>query len=175
MSTQSVALVTGATSGIGASTAEAYAANGYRVVVAGRRADRGQELVDKIAAAGGTAHFVQADVSQEDQVKALVEETLSTYGQLDVAFNNAGIEGDIFIPSHEQTAENFHKVFDINVLGVLFSMKYEIPAMLEKGGAIINNASIIVVRLVFGILFFTSTFWSPSYLCQCLTSLERFD
>ncbi len=142
MSNQAVALVTGATSGIGAYAAEAYAKNNYQVVLSGRRKEKGQELVEKINAAGGNAHFIQSDVSDIDQTKALVEETVKTFGQLNTAFNNAGIEGDIFVPTHEQSVENYRTVFDINVLGVLHSMKFQIPAMMESGGSIVNNASI---------------------------------
>ena len=143
MSESKVVLVTGATSGIGAATAEAFAAAGNRVVLSGRRADKGEELVAKIRAAGGEATFVQADVSDPEQIKSLVGRTLETYGRLDVAFNNAGVEGDSFVPTADQTAENYRQVFDINVEGVLNSMKAQIPAMLESGGgAIVNNASI---------------------------------
>lgn len=143
MSDSNVALVTGATSGIGADSARALAAAGYRVVVAGRRADKGQAVVDSITATGGTASFIAADVSDDSSVEALVAKTVDTYGRLDVAFNNAGIEGDLFVPSHEQTRANFEQVFNVNVWGVLKSMEAEIPAMLANGGgAIVNNASI---------------------------------
>jgi len=138
-----VALVTGATSGIGAATAKAFAAAGYRVALAGRRADKGLQIVSEIEKAGGKAAFFTTDVSDPDQVRALVGQTLETFGRLDAAFNNAGIEGDVFVPVHQQTPENFRQVFAVNVEAVLNSMKAEITAMLEHGGgAIVNNASV---------------------------------
>ena len=143
MNSSRVVLVTGATSGIGATTAQAFAGQGHRVVLAGRRADRGQALVDEIEKAGGEATFVATDVSNPEEIQALVDRTLETYGRLDAAFNNAGIEGDSFVPTHEQTPENYRHVFDVNVEAVLNSMKAEIPAMLQTGGgAIVNNASV---------------------------------
>ena len=141
--TNLVTLVTGATSGIGEAAAKAYAAAGAKVVVSGRRAEKGQSVVDAIIAAGGTATFIQADTSDEEQVKALVAKTVETYGGLHVAFNNAGVEGDVMIPSTEQTRENFSQVMDINVWGVLASMKHEIPAIIASGGgSVVNNASV---------------------------------
>jgi len=143
MSASNVVLVTGATSGIGAAAARAFAAAGHRVVLAGRRADKGQAIVDQIKSSGGEATFVQADVSNPEEIQALVDRTLATYGRLDVAFNNAGIEGDVFIPTAGQSPENFRRVFEVNVEAVLNSMKVQIPAMLKTGGgAIVNNASI---------------------------------
>jgi len=143
MSTSNVILVTGATSGIGAATAKAFAAGGHRVVLAGRRADKGRAVVDEIHAAGGEASFFSADVSKPGEIQSLVENAIGTYGRLDAAFNNAGVEGDAFVPVHEQSAENFRQVFDVNVEAVLNCMKAEIGAMLKTGGgAIVNNASI---------------------------------
>ena len=143
MSDSNVILVTGATSGIGAATAKAFAAAGHRVVLSGRRADKGEAVVAEIEKAGGEATFFASDISQPEEIQRLVDNTLETYGRLDVAFNNAGIEGDSFIPTHEQTTENFRAVFETNVEAVLNSMKAEIPAMLKNGGgSIINNASI---------------------------------
>jgi NAD(P)-dependent dehydrogenase (short-subunit alcohol dehydrogenase family) len=143
MSESNVTLVTGATSGIGAATARFLARKGHRVVLAGRRAEQGRALEREIRAASGEATFVQADVVDPEQVRHLVERVLETYGRLDGAFNNAGIEGDTFVPLHQQSAENYRKVFDVNVAGVLESLKAEIPALLRSGGgAIVNNASI---------------------------------
>src|SRR6478609_7716305 len=129
-----VALVTGGTSGIGSATALAFAKEGAKVVVAGRRQTEGDQVVATIKKNGGEAIFVRTDVAKESDVASLVQKTVSTYGRLDAAFNNAGIEGDLNKPTHEQTAENFRSVMDINVLGVLLSMKYQIPAMLKSGG-----------------------------------------
>lgn len=143
MSESRVVLVTGATSGIGAATARAFAAAGSRVVLAGRRVDKGQAVAESIRAAGGEATFFQTDVGDPEQVQHLVDRALETYGRLDAAFNNAGVEGDLFVPVHEQRLENYQQVFDVNVKAVLSSMKAEIPAMLRTGGgAIVNNASI---------------------------------
>ncbi len=136
-----VVLITGGTSGIGSATAEKFANLGAKVVISGRREPEGQAVVDKIKAARGEATFVRADVSQETDVKALVEKTVATYGRLDVAFNNAGVEHGA--PVTEATREDFQRLFDINVWGVLASMKHEIPAMLANGGgAIVNTSSV---------------------------------
>lgn len=138
-----VALVTGGTSGIGREAAIALARDGAKVVVAGRRKNEGQEVVDTIEKAGGKALFVKTDVTHEDDVKALVEKTVATFGRLDFAFNNAGIEGEVGPTTDKQTEENYRRTFDINVLGVLLSMKHEIPAMLKNGGgAIVNTSSV---------------------------------
>ena len=138
-----VILISGATSGIGAATALAFGKQNYQVVVSGRRQDKGQAVVDAIHETGGEATFIACDVSEPAQIEALVRQTIDTYGRLDVAFNNAGIEGDAFVPTHEQNIDNYTRVFDVNVRGVLLSMKAQIPAMLSNGGgAIINNASI---------------------------------
>jgi len=137
-----VALVTGATSGIGRAAALAFAREGARVVVSGRRQKEGDETVALVQQAGGKATFVQADVTREPEVIALVTTTLATYGRLDVAFNNAGVEGALG-SIHEQTVENYHHIMDANVLGVILSLKHEIAAMLKiGGGAIVNNASV---------------------------------
>jgi NAD(P)-dependent dehydrogenase (short-subunit alcohol dehydrogenase family) len=136
-----VALVTGGTSGIGKATAIAFAREGAKVVVSGRREKEGLAVVAEIAKAGGTAHFVQADVSKEGDVKQLVEKTVAKFGRLDIAFNNAGVEwaGSIL----EVSEADYRRIFDINVWGVLTSMKYEVAAMLKTGGgAIVNTSSI---------------------------------
>lgn len=137
-----VAIVTGGTSGIGRETAHQLARAGAKVVLAGRRPEEGSAVASAITAAGGVAVFVQADVSQESQVEHLVAETLRHFGRLDIAFNNAGIEHAG--PLTEVSADDYRKVFDINVLGVLLCQKYEIPAMLKTGGgSIINTSSIL--------------------------------
>jgi NAD(P)-dependent dehydrogenase (short-subunit alcohol dehydrogenase family) len=137
-----VVLVTGGTSGIGRDTALAFAHEGARVVVSGRREKEGTETVDLIRKAGGQALFVQADVSQEDAVARLIGRTVEAFGRLDIAFNNAGTEGDIG-PLSEATTDNYQKIFDANVKGVFLSIKHEVAQMLKQGGgAIVNNASI---------------------------------
>jgi NAD(P)-dependent dehydrogenase (short-subunit alcohol dehydrogenase family) len=140
--TNKVVLITGGTSGIGRATALAFAKEGAKVVVTGRRAEEGAETVRLIKAAGGEGLFVQTDVTKADQVKAMVDKTLATYGRLDAALNNAGFDGSQ-APVTEETEENYHRVFDANVKGVLLSMKYQIPAILKSGGgAIVNNSSV---------------------------------
>lgn len=140
-----VVLVTGGTSGIGRETAIQFAKQGAKVVVAGRRTEEGNAVVNEIESAGGEAIFIQTDVTKEDQVKHLVEETVRHYGRLDIAFNNAGIEQTA--PITEFTEADYRKVFDINVLGVFLSQKYEIPAMLKSGGGSIINTSSIVGQI----------------------------
>src|SRR5579862_322105 len=137
-----VALVTGGTSGIGRAAAIAYAREGAKVVVAGRRVSEGEETVRLIRAKGGEAMFVPTDVSQEAQVKNLVGRTLEQFGRLDFAFNNAGVE-QAPTPFLEQKVETYDQIMDINVKGVWLSMRHEIPAMLKSGGgAIVNTSSV---------------------------------
>jgi NAD(P)-dependent dehydrogenase (short-subunit alcohol dehydrogenase family) len=137
-----VALVTGGTSGIGKETAIQLAQAGAKVVLAGRRLEEGKAVAEEINSTGGEAVYVQTDVTKEDQVKHLVEETLRHFGRLDIAFNNAGIEQLGLVT--EFTEADYRKVFDINVLGVFLSQKYEIPAMLKSGGGSIINTSSVV-------------------------------
>jgi NAD(P)-dependent dehydrogenase (short-subunit alcohol dehydrogenase family) len=137
-----VALVTGGGVGIGRATALAFAREGAQVVLGNRNIESGDEVVKAIQAAGGEASFLRTDVESEGDIKALVDHAVSTYGRLDVAFNNAGIEG-LVAPLVDQTDENFRAVMDINVRGVWLSMKYQIPEMLKAGGgAIVNNSSV---------------------------------
>ena len=137
-----VALVTGGSSGIGRAAALAFAAQGARVVVASRRAEQSEETVELIRAGGGEAFFVRTDVTQAAEVEALVARTVERYGRLDYAFNNAGIEGDPFIPLHKYSEEMWDNVIAINLKGIFLSMKYELPRILETKGAIVNMASI---------------------------------
>jgi NAD(P)-dependent dehydrogenase (short-subunit alcohol dehydrogenase family) len=136
-----VALVTGGTSGIGRATAIAYAQEQAKVVVVGRRMDEGEETVRLIKEAGGEAIFVQADVTKEADVKAMVDKAVGVFGRLDIAFNNAGIVGEN--PSLiEQPQAEYDRIMNVNVKGVWLSMKYEIAQMLKQGsGAIVNTAS----------------------------------
>jgi NAD(P)-dependent dehydrogenase (short-subunit alcohol dehydrogenase family) len=138
-----VGIVTGGTSGIGRDAAVLFARAGAKVVVAGRREAEGKETIDLIHAAGGDALFVKMDVSRAAEVKALVQKTVEKFGRLDVAFNNAGIEGN-WIPITEQSEEDWDSVIDINLKGTWLCLKYEIQQMLKQGsgGAIVNMASV---------------------------------
>src|SRR4029453_12342934 len=137
-----VALVTGGGSGIGRATAIAFAREGAQVVIGNRNVQRGEETVSMIRDAGGRANFRRTDVLGAGHIEALLDHAVKTYGRLDMAFNNAGIEGDPR-PLAEQTEANFDAVMGVNVKGVWLSMKYEIPRMLEQGsGAIVNCSSV---------------------------------
>jgi len=138
-----IALVTGGTSGIGSATAIAFAREGAKVVFSGRRETEGNEVVSLIKTNGGEGTLVRADVSSEADVSALVAKTLSAYGHLDAAFNNAGIEGNVGKQTHEQAVENYRAVMDINLLGVLLAMKHGVSPLLKNGGgAIVNNSPV---------------------------------
>lgn len=137
-----VALITGGTAGIGRTTALAFAREGAKVALSGRREKEGNEVVAEINAAGGEAIFIKTDIAQDAEVKAMVEQTIAAFGRLDYAFNNAGVEHPP-TPTREQTEETFDFVMNTNVKGVWLSQKYEIAAMLQSGGgAIVNNASV---------------------------------
>src|SRR5687767_6410109 len=136
--TNKVAIVTGGGSGIGKAAALELAGQGAAVVIANRNKQAGELTVQEITNAGGKATFIQTDVSNEAQVKHLVEQTVATYGRLDMAFNNAGIEQPP-MPLTEQTEALYHQVMDINVKGIWLCLKYQIPAMLAHGGGSIVN------------------------------------
>ncbi|HTY56018.1 MAG TPA: glucose 1-dehydrogenase [Candidatus Binataceae bacterium] len=137
-----VALITGGGSGIGRATATLFAREGAKVVVADYIVEGGERTVRAIKESGGDALFQAADVSNPADVEALVAKTVAVHGRLDCAFNNAGVEGE-FSPIPECTLENYQRVIGINLNGVFYCMKYEIPAMLKSGGGtIVNNASI---------------------------------
>jgi NAD(P)-dependent dehydrogenase (short-subunit alcohol dehydrogenase family) len=135
-----VVIVTGGSFGIGRATALAFATQGAKVVVADWVEDA--DTINQIKASGGEAIFVKCDVSKADQVKALVEKTISVYGRLDFAFNNAGIEG-YTASTIDCTEENFDRTIGVNLKGIWLCMKYEIPEMIKQGkGVIVNCASI---------------------------------
>ena len=137
-----VALITGGNAGIGRATATEFAKQGAKVVVSGRREKEGRDVIAEIKALGGEAIFVKTDVSKASDVKAMIEQTLETFGRLDYAFNNAGIE-QALTPLPEQTEETYDQIMNINVKGVWLALKHEVPAMLKAGGgAIVNNSSI---------------------------------
>jgi NAD(P)-dependent dehydrogenase (short-subunit alcohol dehydrogenase family) len=136
-----VVLITGALTGIGRATALAFARDGARIVVSGRRDDAGQALAAELRDLGAEADFVRADVRHEDNVRDLIDQTVARFGRLDVAVNNAGTEGTPG-PVTDQTAETYAATFDTNVLGTLLSMKHELRVMQRQGnGSIINISS----------------------------------
>jgi len=136
-----VVLITGALTGIGRATALAFAKEGARLVVAGRREDAGQQLMTELRTLGAEALFIRADVRHEDEVRDLVDRTVARFGRLDVAVNNAGTEGQVG-PITDQTAESYAATFDTNVLGVILSMKHEVRVMQVQGsGSIVNISS----------------------------------
>lgn len=136
-------LVTGASSGMGAATAIALGRAGANVVLAARRAEACEKHAAEIIASGGKAHVVKADIGIESDVRNAVEGALSRFGRLDGAFNNAGMLGES-ASLHEAETADFDAVMRVNVMGVFWSMKYEIGAMLGTGGgSIVNNASIV--------------------------------
>jgi NAD(P)-dependent dehydrogenase (short-subunit alcohol dehydrogenase family) len=138
-----IALVTGGTSGIGRDTAVLFAKAGAKVVVAGRREAEGKETIGLIKAAGGEGLFVPADVAKAADVEMLVKKAVENFGRLDVAFNNAGIEG-VWVPIISQTEADWDRTININLKGVWLCLKYEIRQMLKQGGggAIVNMSSI---------------------------------
>jgi len=135
-------LITGALTGIGRATALAFAREGARLIVSGRRDTEGHALAEELRALGAEAEFVRADVRNEDEVRALVDATVKRYGRLDIAVNNAGVEG-LMAPLTEQSPENYAHTFDTNVLGVILSLKHELRVMQTQGsGSIINLSSV---------------------------------
>jgi len=138
---KSVILITGALTGIGRAAAIAFARKGATVVVTGRRDEAGKALAEELRALGAEAEFINADVRNDDDVRALVDETVARFGRLDVAVNNAGTEGQVG-PITDQTAETYAATFDTNVLGVLLSMKHQVRVMRRQGsGSIVNISS----------------------------------
>jgi NAD(P)-dependent dehydrogenase (short-subunit alcohol dehydrogenase family) len=137
-----VVLITGATAGIGAATAEAFAAAGAHLVLTGRTTAAGEELAGRLRARGARAKFVTGDVSREENVRSWIAAALAEFGRLDIAVNNAGVEGALG-PVTEQTVANFEHVFAINVRGLMLSLKHEIPAIAKQGGAIVNVSSMV--------------------------------
>jgi NAD(P)-dependent dehydrogenase (short-subunit alcohol dehydrogenase family) len=136
-----VVLITGALTGIGRATSIAFAKARANIVISGRHADEGQKLAAELRSLGAEVEFVRADVRRESDVQKLVDHTISRFGRLDAAVNNAGTEGKPG-PLTDQTAESYAATFDTNVLGTLLSIKHELRAMLPQGhGSIINVSS----------------------------------
>ncbi|HEY6831251.1 MAG TPA: glucose 1-dehydrogenase [Pseudolabrys sp.] len=139
--TKPVVLITGALTGIGRATALAFAKEGARIVVSGRRDDAGKALATELQTLGAEADFVRTDVRDDNAMRDLVDRTVARFGRLDVAVNNAGTEGKPG-PITEQSAETYAATFDTNVLGTLLSMKHELRVMQPQGsGSIINLSS----------------------------------
>ncbi len=136
-----VVLITGALAGIGRAAALAFAREGARLIVSGRRDDVGAALEKELRELGAEAHFVRADVRSEDDVRALVDKAVERFGRLDVGVNNAGTEGKPG-PLTDQTPESYAATFDTNVLGTILSLKHEMRVMLAQGrGSIVNLSS----------------------------------
>jgi NAD(P)-dependent dehydrogenase (short-subunit alcohol dehydrogenase family) len=152
-----VVLITGALAGIGRATALAFAKEGARLVVSGRREDAGKTLVVEIRALGTDAEFIHADVRNESDVRNLVDKAVARFGRLDVAVNNAGTEGTPG-PILAQTAESYAATFDTNVLGVLLSMKHELRVMQAQGsGTVVNLSSTMGHRGAAGASLYTAS------------------
>lgn len=138
---QPVVLITGALTGIGRATALAFAREGARVAISGRREAAGLALAAELRALGAQAEFIRADVRFEAEVRSLVEQTVKRFGRIDVAVNNAGTEGQVG-PIVEQSVENYEALFGTNVLGTLLAVKHEMRVMLPQGsGSIVNISS----------------------------------
>lgn len=138
-----VALITGGSSGLGEATALKFAAEGAKVVIAARRAEQSAEVVKRIAALGGEAHFVRADMSRTPDIEAMVRETVDRFGKLDCAVNNAGISGPRLVPLADVSEAQWDEVMNVNLKAVWLCMKHQIPAMLANGGGSIVNISSI--------------------------------
>ncbi|MEM8995034.1 MAG: glucose 1-dehydrogenase [Acidobacteriota bacterium] len=136
-----VALITGGNSGIGRAAALALAERGASVVLGARREDRGRAVVDEIKALGGRALFVKTDVTSKAKVEALVAAAVSEFGGLDIAFNNAGIEGESLSPLMDESEDNMRRVLEVNYVGLWHSMRAEIPALGRRGGGVIINTT----------------------------------
>jgi NAD(P)-dependent dehydrogenase (short-subunit alcohol dehydrogenase family) len=152
-----IVLITGALTGIGRATALAFAKEGARLIVSGRRNDAGQALATELRALGAESEFIRADVRHENDVQNLVDKTVARFGRLDIAVNNAGTEGKPG-PVTEQTAESYAATFDTNVLGVLLSMKHELRVMQAQGaGSIVNLSSTMGHRGAPGASLYTAS------------------
>jgi NAD(P)-dependent dehydrogenase (short-subunit alcohol dehydrogenase family) len=137
-----VAIITGAGSGIGKATAILFAKEGAKVVVSDINEEHGKGAAEEIRKSGGDAFYVKADSSRPEDNENLVAQTIQKYGRLDIAVNNAGIGGPL-AATGEYPIDGWQKVIGINLSGVFYGLRYQIPAMLEKGGSIVNIASIL--------------------------------
>ena len=149
-----VVIITGAGSGIGKAAAELMAQAGAKVVISDINEEHGNSAVAGIKQNGGDAFFVRADSSKPEDNEALVKQAIEQYGALDIAVNNAGIGGPLG-PTGEYPIDGWQKVIDINLSGVFYGLRYQIPAMQERGGSIVNIASILGMA---------GTKFSPAYV-----------
>jgi NAD(P)-dependent dehydrogenase (short-subunit alcohol dehydrogenase family) len=155
--TTPVILITGALTGIGRATAFAFAKEGATVIAAGRREAEGKALEAELRALGAQAAFIKADVRHEEDVRRLVDETVTRFGRLDVAVNNAGTEGKPG-PVTEQTPDSYAAMFDTNVLGTLLSLKHELRVMQPQGsGSIVNISSTMGERGAANLSLYTAS------------------
>ena len=151
------AFVTGAGSGIGRGSAMVFAREGAKVLVADVNEAFGRETVELIRAAGGTAEFIRCDVSSDDEVGAAVKRVVELWGRLDCAHNNAGIT-TMGGPLHEISLEDWHRTLAVNLSGVFYGMRHEIPQMLKQGGgAIVNTSSGAGVVAAKGLAHYAAT------------------
>lgn len=138
-----VALVTGGASGIGEACVLAFARDGAKVVVVDLNSELGEKTVTSIKQAGGNAIFLRVDVSNPEAVEQMVIDTVAAFGRLDFAINNAGIGGELN-PTGNYSIAGWRKVIDVNLNGVFYCMRYEIPQMIEQGGGVIVNMASIL-------------------------------
>lgn len=164
------ALITGGTTGIGLAAAQLFLKNGARVVIAGRREEQGNTALETLRSIDHNVHFVQTDVSKSDQVQHLINETIRYFGKLDIAFNNAGIEGQF--SSIDNTSEDeFDKVMNINTKGIWLACKYEIEQFKKQktGGVIVNTSSWLARGASYGSAVYSASKAAVDGLTKALT------
>jgi NAD(P)-dependent dehydrogenase (short-subunit alcohol dehydrogenase family) len=162
-----VVLITGALSGIGRATALAFARDGARVIISGRRDEAGQALLGELRSGGAEAEYLRADIRSEQDVRQLVDGAVARFGRLDVAVNNAGTEGRSG-PLSEQSAESYAATFDTNVLGTVLSLKHELRVMCaQSGGSIINLSSTLGSRGIDGAALYVASKHAVEGLTKC--------
>jgi len=160
-----VAIITGATSGIGYRTAEIFADEGARLLLAARREDKGQALADKL---GGDVHFVKTDVTKEEDIKAMINAAVDRWGRVDCLFNNAssGSPGD---PVDQLSFEQFQTAMDLQAGSVFLGIKYAVAVMKQNGGgSIINNASIAGIGVGYGSMLYSAGKAAVIHMTRCL-------
>lgn len=141
-----VALITGASSGIGLATAGLFTDHGIRVAALGRSEDELQRAVQKLKHSGGEAIALVADISKVDEIQRAIQRLMGNWGRLDIVFANAGING-VWAPLHELSLEEWQHTLDINLTGTFLTLKYAVPHMQERGGAIVITASVNGTRM----------------------------